>query len=378
MKKYPHLKTLLEVEAGPEKESCRKSLLGPGVGVPPSALRPVRVSQSLRPPKAEELFARSMGADRDHWLGFQIQESLSARQQEEPLKLWLVTNKPSKVARAAGVGWISIMLGSDGRRVKSAQAKAEWERTEEERNMETVNSLASQYGDTGGKWLFHVSVDQVDKSWQNLALAMLGGGLGPKVSMIKVSPRGEENSHVIIVYNENYQDTTQVMRIENLLRSSGVTADLLYKPDIFSTLGIYRNNVWGFRPTIYSSKLMKSGGKSKITVAGTGKWYNNSSKGLEVKEDKNMNKIVADISKPEPNMIADYNKDDFKGEEKKKQITGRKKMVVKVDQNGNEKNDFDENHNKKTEQKESPASGQWIREIGMPELKSLDELVKRS
>ena len=62
------------------------------------------------------------------------------------------------------------------------------------------------------------------------------------------------------------------MRIENLLRSAGVMEDLLYKPDIFSTLGIYRNNAWGFRPTIYSSTMMKATGKSRVTIAGTG-WF---------------------------------------------------------------------------------------------------------
>ena len=60
------------------------------------------------------------------------------------------------------------------------------------------------------------------------------------------------------------------MRIENLLRSAGVKEDLLYKPDIFSTLGIYRNNIWGFRPTIFSSKVTNTEEMSRITVAGTG------------------------------------------------------------------------------------------------------------
>ena len=60
------------------------------------------------------------------------------------------------------------------------------------------------------------------------------------------------------------------MRIEHLLRSAGVKEDLLYKPDIFSTLGIYRNNIWGFRPTIYCSKVTRTEGMSRITVAGTG------------------------------------------------------------------------------------------------------------
>ena len=62
------------------------------------------------------------------------------------------------------------------------------------------------------------------------------------------------------------------MRIENLLRSSGVLGELLYKPDIFSTLGIYRNNIWGFRPTIYSSRMVKSG-ISRVSLAGSGRFW---------------------------------------------------------------------------------------------------------
>ena len=60
------------------------------------------------------------------------------------------------------------------------------------------------------------------------------------------------------------------MRVENLLRSAGVLEDLHYKPDIFSTLGIYINNIWGFRPTIYSSRMTDSPGRSRVTMAETG------------------------------------------------------------------------------------------------------------
>ena len=51
-------------------------------------------------------------------------------------------------------------------------------------------------------------------------------------------------------------DTEQVMRVENLMRSARMATILNYKPDIFYALGIFRNNKWGFRPTIYSSKVM--------------------------------------------------------------------------------------------------------------------------
>ena len=226
IEKYPHLKSLLQEEEEEEETRPRKSLLGPGgpitakttktkaPGVSGAARAVVKAGERRREPmkmKAEELFARSRGADEAHWLGFQVQEKLSARQQLEQLKVWLGSNKPSLVERSSGVGWIAVKLGDNDRRVKSAQAKKEWDGLRGERTMETVNQLAAKYGDTGGKWLFHLTRQSVDKSWQKLALAMLSGGLGPFVSMVKVSPRDKvDNAHVIIVYNDDYQDTNQV------------------------------------------------------------------------------------------------------------------------------------------------------------------------
>ena len=79
--------------------------------------------------------------------------------------------------------------------------------------------------------------------------------------------------------------------MENLLRSAGLRTDLLYKPDIFSALGIYRNNKWGFRATIYTSMAMFAEGRSKISIAGSKKFYHNSSKGFESPEDLDNDKV---------------------------------------------------------------------------------------
>ena len=46
-------------------------------------------------------------------------------------------------------------------------------------------------------------------------------------------------------------------------------------------MGIYRNNEWGFRPTIYTSHCIVSEGRSKVETVGTGEWFYNSSKGLQ-------------------------------------------------------------------------------------------------
>ena len=102
---------------------------------------------------------------------------------------------------------------------------------------------------------------------------------------------GSKGEHVVCVYNPDYQDTNQVMRVENLLRSAGAVGDLLYKPDIFSTLGIYRNNKWGFRPTIYTSRVILNEGRSKINIVGSEKFYINSSKGFEKPDSLDMQKV---------------------------------------------------------------------------------------
>ena len=76
-------------------------------------------------------------------------------------------------------------------------------------------------------------------------------------------------THVMMVYNTDYTNEDQVIAVENSLRSAGVTTDLSYKPDIFSSLEIYRNNRWGFRPTIYTSQHLGQG-RSRVERVGSG------------------------------------------------------------------------------------------------------------
>ena len=50
--------------------------------------------------------------------------------------------------------------------------------------------------------------------WSKLAMALLRGDLSPAIDSMKVSPRDppteQGSSHVLLVYNEDYQDKTQV------------------------------------------------------------------------------------------------------------------------------------------------------------------------
>ena len=250
---------------------------------PPPSVCSVASSRS-RGIKAEELFQASLAADNDKWLQFQIEEAIPAKTQLVQLEDWLRKHPPSKIVRSSGVGWIAVKLRDKGR--KMVEAKVAWEELEGERNMEAVNHLAKQFGVEGGKWMCHLDIHSIDGAWNKVAKTLLSGGLGSPVYMVKVSPvddvtQEKSVEHVLIVYNTDYTNTDQIMRVENLLRSAGVLTPLTYKPDIFSALGIYRNNIWGFRPTIYRSRCLVREGRSKIEVVGTGDWYYNSSNGLQ-------------------------------------------------------------------------------------------------
>jgi len=347
LEKYPHLRVLAarrledvtkHSDNGDKTENgARISLLGPGVGEKdPLPVQPPTVAPRGRV-VAEDLFAASVAADDDKWLQFQVDADIPASEQMDSLKLWLVAHRPSTVTRSSGVGWIAVKFKDKGKKV--LEAKAAWDSFEGEKTMQVVNKLAIEFQVKGGKWMCHLPSALIDDVWGKLAMALMCGGLGPSVYNVKVSPvedidpnlsRGE---HVICVYNMDYQDTEQVMRVENLVRCAGVATVLNYKPDIFSALGIYRNNKWGFRPTIYSSKVMTLEGRSRIETVGTGKWYYNSSKGLQYppnQEDENRKKDVQkNIIRRKEIKVTDNNANNQDGKEKS--IGWGHRLTAKID-----------------------------------------------
>lgn len=93
---------------------------------------------------------------------------------------------------------------------------------------------------------------QIDEIWKSVATAVVSGCLGYAA---KVSARDRKKpTHVICVYTEDFTNEEQVRAVEIGLRKVGVTSVMRYKPDVYTTLGIYRNNRWGLKPTIYTSR----------------------------------------------------------------------------------------------------------------------------
>ena len=107
--------------------------------------------------------------------------------------LWLVANRPSTIARSAGVGWIAVKFKDKGKKV--LEAKAAWDRYEGGKTVEVVNKLAKEYHVMGGKWMFHLPSGLIDYVWPHVR------GAGAQYVHGQGQPNVARGEHVICVYN---------------------------------------------------------------------------------------------------------------------------------------------------------------------------------
>ena len=195
---------------------------------------------------------------------------------------WFKNAAPSKICRSDGVGWIYILsetiANEDRKRLLESYEgivalKQEWskinENPENEVTFETFKDLAEKHDCKHGKWTVHAP--QVDDIWQNLALAFAYDKFPKGAIAIKVSPFDDldtsgKNEHVICVINKDMSDETEVLGVERALRNIPIRGELMYKPNIYTELGIYRSNKFGIRPTIYKSVKKVVGGDSGFEI----------------------------------------------------------------------------------------------------------------
>ena len=168
-----------------------------------------------------------------------------------------------------------------------------------------------------------------------------------------------------------------------------------YKPDIFSTLGIYRNNKWGFRPTIYCSTVLMMEGKSRVESAGTGKWFYNSSKGVEfprkaegasgsyphnrvgsrrdggrrdiVQERKHAQTANSSILNRKLNTVDDKKETDVT-------VLNDVKKAVPVKKEASVKKEYKKSVKSDNASEESASKPVWLQKLEQLKLKSLDEM----
>lgn len=145
-----------------------------------------------------------------------------------------------------------------------------------------------------GKWQVFVDRAHVDEAWTNVAALVLAGELGPsaKVSTARPNPNavGGPDTHVVIVYAQDWRDLTDLRRILRKLRDIGLAQGWVhFKRDRETLTGAYTVrgrtgvSVWNAPPGI-----------DEITT----KWV--TGKRLTVTEENEADVVVAITSKDAP------------------------------------------------------------------------------
>ncbi|XP_043929712.1 UPF0696 protein C11orf68 homolog [Protopterus annectens] len=209
---------------------------------------------------AEDYAAEALAADMDPWVIFDARKTPRAEFED-----WLDTNRPSRVCRYGDpdrntepVGWIAVYGWNHIPDTGDVDAlQDDWEGLQSsgrEVSFETIKELALNHRVLTGKWLMHLDTGfKVDHAWRGIAQSVLDG----RIAEAKVSPHIPDlnSKHVICVYNRDFTNVQEVINLDTAIRATGVKCQLSYKPDVYTYLGIYRNNRWRLCPTIYESRF---------------------------------------------------------------------------------------------------------------------------
>lgn len=105
---------------------------------------------------------------------------------------------------------------------------------------------------------------QVNSVWQKVCEGVDSNLLGTSAKVSTTSD-GDRGERLICVYTKDFTDMADVRRVLlGLVQLGLVSADMprgiMYKCDAYTWLEIYRQNEYGLRPSIYSSREMLSEG----------------------------------------------------------------------------------------------------------------------
>lgn len=163
--------------------------------------------------------------------------------------------------REDGVGWIGVGAADQFTDPDLEDLKQSWKDLQasgRKLDIHSIKEIAKMHGDTGGCWLFFVSTGlKVDHLWSIVAKGVVQGQLGGSAEVSAASPNDPMygNKHAVFIYHDDFTDEEQVMDMERRIRSLGIKAELLYKPAVYAHLGIYRNNKWRLKSTLYKSNF---------------------------------------------------------------------------------------------------------------------------
>ncbi|XP_038065992.1 UPF0696 protein C11orf68 homolog [Patiria miniata] len=216
---------------------------------------------------AERLFAEAKKALTEDGLMFDP-ANFAEDELDEMLEKFFETSAPSKVNRSDGIGWIRVFSASKKpEEFKNLEdLEADWKKLQKSRqniDFNAVKQLAISHRCLIGIWLlFFDTGEEIDNAWEKIARATVRDELGThaKVTPCVDTKEGKalyatasQEQHVVSVYTKDFTDKEDVMKVEAVLRKLGFRERITFKPGVYSKLGVFSQNQWGLRPSIYTS-----------------------------------------------------------------------------------------------------------------------------
>ncbi|KAK4194392.1 hypothetical protein QBC40DRAFT_319873 [Triangularia verruculosa] len=129
-----------------------------------------------------------------------------------------------------------------------------------------LKQLAVEHRNISGKWMLFPEVAFVNETWERVAKAVANNQLGTAAKVATKLPPGfddghsEKNTRLICIYTEDFTNKDDVARVLKRMKEldlvkQGPGARLIYyKADAWTELGIYGENEWGIKASMYNSK----------------------------------------------------------------------------------------------------------------------------
>lgn len=128
--------------------------------------------------------------------------------------------------------------------------------------------LATETGCTSGKWMMFPGPDEVNRFWSHVANGTVAEELGYAAKVATDEGSNGRSGRLICVYTDDFRDMQSVKRVLERLVDMGLVyrkgpmgemRGIYYKADMYTHLGINRDNEWGLKPSMYSSQDILTG-----------------------------------------------------------------------------------------------------------------------
>ena len=138
-----------------------------------------------------------------------------------------------------------------------------------------ILSAARDAGIKSGKWIFWSPVKHVNDLWSLVAKETLTNQLGTAAEVMIADARKGDEQRLIVVHTADFDNIEEISRVlkalVDLIKSEGLmtkVAQLFYKPEAYSVLGIRTRNKWGLQASLHSRRGIQEWQREKDRADG--------------------------------------------------------------------------------------------------------------